>query len=143
MDLDRISDHTLAAQWSPATRAIYRDFSERLMWQDALTIKVGQGGLSYYKTSASGPIFVCHFNAEPRGGNTELGFADFRRDTLEHVLAFPAVLAGLQTAFGPEITIKAGKIWYSFHFPLAQRAEIADALREQIIAQIPAAQTPT
>lgn len=143
MDLDRIFDHALAADWSPETRAIYRDFSERLMRQAALTVKVGKGGLSYYKTSAGGPIFVCHFNAAPRGGNADLGFADFRRDTLERVLDFPMMLAALQAALGPEITIKSGKIWYSFHFPLARRAEIADALGEQIVAQIPADQTLT
>ncbi|MBV9789548.1 MAG: hypothetical protein JOZ51_15285 [Chloroflexi bacterium] len=138
MDLDRIFDHALAADWSPKTRAIYRDFSERLMQRDALTVKVGKGGLSYYKTTAGGPIFVCHFNAEPRGGNADLGFADFRRDTLERVLDFPMMLADLQAALGPEITIKPGNIWYSFHFPLARRAEIADALRAQIISQIAA-----
>ena len=143
MDLDRIFEHALAAQWSPETRAIYRDFSERLMRQAVLIAKVGKGGLSYYQTIAGGQIFVCHFNAEPRGGNAELGFADFRRDTLERVLDFPAVLAGLQAALGHEIAIKSGKIWYSFHFPLARHSEIADALREQIVAQIPADQTPT
>jgi hypothetical protein len=143
MNLDRISDHALAAQWSPETQAAYRDFSERLMQQDALTVKVGKGGLSYYKTTASGPIFVCHFNAHPRGGTGDLGFADFRRDALERVLDFPAVLAELQALLGPEIAIKSGKIWYSFHFPLARRAAIADALREQIVSKIPSAQTLT
>lgn len=133
MNLDRIADHALAAQWSPEIRATYREFSERLMQHDALTIKVGKGGLSYYK----GPIFVCHFNARPRGGSDDLGFADFRRDTLERVLHFPAMLADLQAALGPEIAIKAGNIWYSFHFPLARRAEIAEALREQIVSKIP------
>ncbi|HEY0733980.1 MAG TPA: hypothetical protein VGD69_03670 [Herpetosiphonaceae bacterium] len=136
MNLDRILSHAIAAQWSPEARAIYHDFSERLMQQDALSVKVGKGGLSYYKTTSSGPIFVCHFNAQPRSSTGDLGFADFRRDTLEHVLDFPAVLTGLQSALGPEIAIKSGNIWYSFHFPLARRAEIADALREQIVANI-------
>ncbi|HEY0605738.1 MAG TPA: hypothetical protein VGD58_22635 [Herpetosiphonaceae bacterium] len=143
MNLDPIWNHALAAQWSPETRAIYRDFSERLMRQDVLSVKVGKGGLSYYKATSSGPIFICHFNAQPRYSTGDLGFADFRRDTLERVLDFPALLAGLQSALGPEIEIKAGNIWYSFHFPLARRAQIADALREQIVAQISSDQTLT
>lgn len=138
MNLDRIFDHALAAQWSPEMRVAYREFSERLMQQDALTVKVGKGGLSYYKATAGGPIFVCHFNAQPRGGTGDLGFADFRRDALERVLDFPAVLTDLQSALGSEIAIKSGKIWYSFHFPLARRTEIADALRKQIVAKIAA-----
>lgn len=141
MNLDRIFDHALAAQWSQETRAVYRDFSERLMQQEALTVKVGKGGLSYYNPTSSGPIFVCHFNATPRSGTSDLGFADFRRDTLERVLDFSAVLAGLQSALGPEIEIKSGTIWYSFHFPLAGRTEIAEALREQIVSRIASAQT--
>lgn len=136
MDLDQILGHGLAAQWSPEIRAVYRTFCEHLMQREALTVKVGKGGLSFYKTIPAGAIFVCHFNAAPRGGSTDLGFADFRCDTLERVLDLPAAMTGLQSAFGPEIEIKTGNIWYSFHFPLARSSAIADTLREHVVSRI-------
>lgn len=138
MGLDKLlNQHPLVtASWSEATRMLYRTFTERLTQQEPLTIKVGKGGLSYYKATVHGPLFVCHFNAIPRRDQHELGFADFRQDVLAPVLHVPAVIAELQTVVGSDIEIKVGKVWCSFHFPLVRSADVADALRVHLISKI-------
>ncbi len=125
-----------AAGWSPEVRAAYVAFAARLMRDEPLAVKVGAGGLSFYKPTLTGPVFVCHYNATPRGGSTATGFADFRRDALEHRLDLPTAIERLQSSLGPTITLRAGRIWHSLHFPAERAADIADALRDEIIAHV-------
>jgi hypothetical protein len=57
----------------------YRSFFEHLMPEESLIFKQGEGGLSHYKHGLS----ICHFNARPRSGWEDLGFADFRYQELK------------------------------------------------------------
>jgi hypothetical protein len=135
--IDELFEHnTFAAAWSPGTRALYRAFCERIMQHGALDVQIGKGGLSFYKSTADGRVFVCHFNAAPRGKQNELAFADFRKDALKERLDLDAALNALQAAVGPDIPIKNGKVWCSLHFPLARSLDIADAFATHVVAQL-------
>jgi hypothetical protein len=138
LDLDALFDQhsAITASWSGSARACYQCFTERLSQDAPLTIKVGKGGLSYYKQTAHGRLFVCHFNAIPRRETSELGFADFRQDLLAPVLDVPRMIADLQAAVGSDLAIKPGKVWCSLHFPLARSADVADAFRVHLIAKL-------
>lgn len=125
-----------AVTWSQSTRLVYRAFCDHLMGDEALSVRAGRGGLSFYKTTSTGPVFVCHFNALPRSGEERVGFADFRRDVLQGRLDLDAALESMQHALGPESPIKPGKVWCSVHFPLSRAPAVADAFREHLIAKV-------
>jgi hypothetical protein len=127
---------TITGAWPAATRALYQTFTDHLGRDTPVTIKVGKGGLSYYAATGQGRLFVCHFNAQPRGAVPDVGFADFRQDVLLPFLDVPTMRSELQAALGgPEINV--GAIWCSFRFPLAHSAAVADALRTHLLAKLP------
>jgi hypothetical protein len=133
---DLLAHNTVARGWSPSTRALYRAFCERIMRHTALDVQIGKGGLSFYAQTDSRRLFVCHFNAAPRGGQAELGFADFRQDVLQERLDLPATIQALQAAVGADVPIKVGKVWCSLHFPLARVPRIADAFATHLVAPL-------
>ena len=137
MTSDQLFDNDpFARKWTPPTRVTYQRFCDRVMRNEPLGVKTGNGGLSFYKPTATGNVFVCHFNAAPRGGEELLGFADFRKDVLQDRLDFELTLQDMGQALGPESPIKVGKKWCSMHFPLVRAPEVADIFAEHLIARV-------
>jgi hypothetical protein len=54
-----LAEDPIAQNWSAQTRKNYVAFSRRLANNHPLTLKIGKGGLSYYKATPSGMVFVC------------------------------------------------------------------------------------
>src|SRR5687768_9807086 len=108
-----LREQALIWKWSPQAEASYRQFSNLLMQHSTLDIKIGKGGLSYYKPTPTGSVFVCHFNARPQSKRDDIGFADFRFDALRDRLDLDATLQALQAAASPDIQIKVNKLWCS------------------------------
>lgn len=98
-----------------------------------LEITIGRGGLSFYAHSAAGRTFVCHFNAAPRRGRNDLGFADFKPYALAPQLDPEAVIRDLQHRLVPTIELRAGKAWYGAHFDREQDPDVAEAFRLAIL----------
>ena len=110
----------------------YKLFTDQLMRYETLTIKSGSGGLSYYKYG----VFVCHFNARPRKDRDDLGFADFRYNSLRPYLDIDATISALQKEALPEVEIKSHKLWCSLHFPLSKMKHVGDLFLKHIITKI-------
>jgi hypothetical protein len=110
----------------------YKFFSDQLMQHETLTVKSGNGGLSYYKNG----VFVCHFNARPQKKRDDLGFADFRYDALRPYLDIEKTISAIQQAALPEVQIKSHKLWCTLHFPLSQMEHVADLFLKHIISKI-------
>lgn len=138
MDLTQLfaAHEAITAAWPAAARALYQTFTDHLVSDAAFTITLGKGGLSYYHVTAQRRLFICHVNALPRGREDGPGFADFRTDVLAPLVDVAAVLAGLRTALGDDITIREGKVWCSLHFPRARAAEVADAFRTELVGRV-------
>jgi len=114
------------------TDIAYKFFSDQLMQHQALTIKTGKGGLSYYKNG----VFVCHFNAQPQKKRDDLGFADFRYDALRPYLDIEKTLDAIQKDAQPDVQIKSHKLWCSLHFPLSQMEHVTDLFLKHIISKV-------
>jgi len=112
--------------------AAYKFFSDQLIQHEALTVKSGNGGLSYYKNS----VFVCHFNARPQKKRDDLGFADFRYDVLRPYLDIEKTILAIQQAALPEVQIKSHKLWCTLHFPLSLLEHVANLFLKHIISKI-------
>src|ERR1700752_436513 len=112
--------------------AAYQFFSGQVMRHDTLTIKTGTGGLSYYKNG----IFVCHFNAKPRKDRDDLGFADFRYDSLKPYIDIDGTISAIRNEALPEVEIKSHKLWYSLHFPLSKMEHVAALFLKHIITKV-------
>ena len=110
----------------------YKFFSDQLMRREALTIKSGKGGLSYYKNG----VFVCHFNAKPQAKRDDLGFADFRYDALRPYLDIHRTISEMRKEASPEVAIKSHKLWCSLHFPLSKMENVADLFMKHIITKV-------
>ena len=110
----------------------YKFFSDQLMQYEALTVKSGNGGLSYYKNG----VFVCHFNAQPQKKRNDLGFADFRYDALRPYLDIEKTISAIQQAALPEVQIKSHKLWCTLHFPLSLMEHVANLFLKHIISKI-------
>ena len=110
----------------------YQFFSDKLMEHETLTIKTGKGGLSYYKNG----VFVCHFNAQPQKKRDDLGFADFRYDSLRPFLNVETTLAAIQKEALPEVQINARKLWCAMHFPLPEMEHVAALFLKHIISKV-------
>ena len=102
------------------------------MRHETLTIKSGSGGLSYYKNG----VFVCHFNARPQKNRDDLGFADFRYDSLRPYLDIDATISAMQQDAQPDVQMKRHKLWCTLHFPLTKMEHIADLLLKHIISKV-------
>ena len=128
---DAIESHPIAQEWDEAVAGRYRNFADVLAFDHELEITIGRGGLSFY---TPGPRkFLCHFNASPRTGRHDLGFADFKPQVLAPQLDPDAVVADLQRRFGSEIPLRAGKVWYGAHFLSEHDALVAAAFRSAIV----------
>ena len=114
------------------TDVAYKFFSGQLMRHEALTVKSGRGGLSYYKHG----VFVCHFNAQPQKKRDDLGFVDFRYDGLRPYLDIEKTISAIQQEALPEVQIKSHKLWCSLHFPLTKMEHMADLLLKHIISKV-------
>ncbi|HEY1014917.1 MAG TPA: hypothetical protein VGE07_19575 [Herpetosiphonaceae bacterium] len=141
MDLADLFDRhaAIAAAWSDDVRRSYQAFTDRIARDEPLTVTLGKGGLSYYAAAGPPPgatVFVAHFNAAPRAGQTDRGFADFRRDTLASLIDVEALLAELRAALAPETRVTAGKVWCGLHFPIEHAPRVADALRDLLVARL-------
>lgn len=126
----------VAQSWAFDTRDAYLAFSQRLMKSTPLEIKIGKGGLSYYKAVKNGSVFVCHFNAMPQRQRNDLGFADFRFDALRPYLDPDETVQAMQKAAPSDIQIKVNKLWCSLHFPLTRLKDVTDLFSEHIIAKV-------
>jgi hypothetical protein len=114
------------------SEAAYQLFSDQLMRHETLTIKSGSGGLSYYKNG----VFVCHFNARPQKNRDDLGFADFRYDSLRPYLDIDETISAMQQDAQPDVQMKRHKLWCTLHFPLTKMEHIADLLLKHIISKV-------
>lgn len=114
------------------SEAVYQRFSDQLMRQETLTIRRGNGGLSYYKNG----VFVCHFNAQPQKNRDDLGFADFRYDSLRPYLDIDATICAMQQNALPEVQIKRHKLWCSLHFPLSRMEHVSTLFLNHIISKV-------
>ena len=114
------------------TDVAYKFFSDKLMQHETLTVKSGKGGLSYYKNG----VFVCHFNAQPQKKRDDLGFVDFRYDSLRPYLDIEKTISAIQKEALPEVQIKSHKLWCSLHFPLSMMEHVADLFLKHIISKV-------
>lgn len=119
-------------QGDDAADTAYKLFSNRLSRSETLAIKRGKGGLSYYKNG----VFVCHFNARPQKNRDDLGFADFRYESLRPYLDIDITISALQKETLPEVEIKTHKLWCSIYFPLSRIEHIADLFLKHIISKV-------
>lgn len=110
----------------------YKFFSDQLMHHEVLTVKSGNGGLSYYKNG----VFVCHFNAKPQKSRDDLGFVDFRYDALRPYLDIEKTISAIQQEALPEVQIKSHKLWCTLHFPLSLMEHVANLFLKHIISKI-------
>lgn len=110
----------------------YKTFTNYLTANEALEIKSGKGGLSYYKNG----IFICHFNAKPKSKRDDIGFADFRYDGLRPYLDVEKTILAIQKDALPDIQIKSHKLWCSLHFPLSIMDHIAELFLKHIISKV-------
>lgn len=130
---DAIESHPLAHEWAPALLGRYRRFAQVLAGPHALGITIGRGGVSFYATTVTGRTFACHFNAVPRRGRDDLGFADFRPKALAPQLDPDGVIADLQRRLGPGIELRAGKVWYGAHFSRERDDHVAHAFGRAVV----------
>jgi len=114
------------------TDLAYKFFSDKLMQHETLTVKSGNGGLSYYKNG----VFICHFNAQPQKKRDDLGFADFRYDALRPYLDIEKTISAIQQAALPEVQIKSHKLWCTLHFPLSLMEHVANLFLKHIISKV-------
>lgn len=110
----------------------YTSFSGHLMRDESAIVKRGKGGLSYYKNG----VFVCHFNARPRSGQDDVGFADFRFDGLRPYLEIEPTIRAMQKDALPEVQIKSHRLWCSLHFPLSLVEHVAGLFRDHILSRV-------
>ena len=125
--------HPIATGWDRALTARYVRFAHVLAGPHELEITIGRGGLSFYANSAGRRAFVCHFNAAPRAGRDDLGFADFKPHALAPQLDPEAVIRDMKRRLAPTIELRAGKAWYGAHFDREQDSDVADAFRLSIL----------
>lgn len=136
MDMqDILSQNPISREWTLETRKTYQAFYQRMTYSTPLLIKIGKGGLSFYKETANAPIFVCHFNAQPQSNKYDLGFADFRFDALRKYLNVEETIGLIQKMAPPEIVIKVNKLWCSLHFPLNLTEEVASLFVQHIVTR--------
>jgi hypothetical protein len=128
-----IAHDKIAQKWSVDAQKNYQSFSQYLTQNAPLSIKIGNGGLSFYKMLGTQKVFVCHFNAEPRKGQVDIGFADFRFDALQGILDVEKTLQAMQAVALPDVKIKVNKLWCSFHFPMNLIQHVAGLFVEHII----------
>ena len=132
-----IESHPIAGIWAPDLVARYLEFARVLGAKHALEITIGRGGLSFYAhPGAARRTFICHFNAAPRSGRDDLGFADFKPRALAPQLDPDAVVADLQRRLGPSVGLRAGKVWYGAHFASKRDAHVAAAFRDAVVAAV-------
>ena len=131
-----IESHPIAATWAPDVEARYREFARVLGADHALEITIGRGGLSFYAFPDAGRTFICHFNAAPRSGRDDLGFADFKPRALGPQLDPDAVVADLQRRLGASVVLRAGKVWCGAHFASERDAQVAAAFRHAVVAAV-------
>jgi hypothetical protein len=137
MDLRKLLAQDLNAEaWTPEMCDLYVAFYERLSEHNVLTVKVGKGGLSFYKAVKDAQVFVCHYNALPRRARSDIGFADFQFEPLRSYLKVDAMLRKLQRVAMPEIEIKVNKLWCSLHFLHDYDMDVADLLTQQIVSKV-------
>lgn len=137
VDIRQLLDASeIAKGWLLDVRETYAAFHNHLTQEESLIVKVGRGGLSFYKETRTGPVFVCHFNAAPQRGKSDLGFADFRFDALREQLDLSATLKSILAAAPPEVQVKVNKLWCSLHFPLTSADRVAEIFVQHIIAKI-------
>ena len=133
---ESIEAHLIAGTWAPDLVARYREFARVLGADHALEITIGRGGLSFYAQPGAGRIFICHFNAAPRSGRDDLGFADFTPRALAPQLDPDAVVADLQRRLGSSVELRAGKVWHGAHFASERDAHVAAAFRDAVVAAV-------
>ena len=137
MDIQRaLLQNPISREWSLGTRKIYQAFYRQMTQTTPLAIRIGKGGLSFYKEMVEGSVFVCHFNAKPQSRKDKLGFADFRFDAIGQYLNVSDTLQLMQNTASKEIVIKVNKLWCSLHFPLKLADEVADLLVQHIVTKI-------
>ena len=130
---ESVESDQIASSWVPAVRERYRRFATVLAARHVLSLTVGRGGLSFYAPTAARRVFVCHFNAAPRGGRDDLGFADFKPSALAPQLDPDAVVADLQRHLGPALELRAGKTWHGVHFARENDLDVADSFRHAVV----------
>ena len=133
---ESIESHPIAAMWEPNVAERYRAFARVVAGRNQLETTIGRGGLSFYAHRSGKRIFVCHFNAAPRSGRDDLGFADFKPAAIEPHAHPDAVAAELQRRLGPEITLRRGKEWYGAHFARERDADVAAAFHDAIVVAV-------
>ncbi len=136
LQLELLDQDPIAQMWFPEIRAHYVAFSQQMMQDEPLNIKVGEGGLSYYKAFRGKSLFVCHFNAKPQPKRDDLGFADFRYDKLQKFIDINETIMAMQAFDTHEIIVKRHKLWCSIDFLLVRECEVADLFRQHIVAKL-------
>lgn len=133
---ESIESDPIAETWAPELAARYREFARVLAGSHELEITIGRGGLSFYAHPAAGRAFICHFNAAPRSGRDDLGFADFKPHALGPHVDPRGVIADLQRRLGPGIPLSAGKVWCGAHFARERDADVAQAFRDAVVEAV-------
>jgi len=128
--------NSISKEWTIETRNIYQAFYRRMTSAGPLAIKIGNGGLSFYKQIQNSAVFVCHFNAKPQRSRNDLGFADFRFDALHPYLPVDNTIRLFRNTASQETTIKVHKLWCSLHFPLQVAETVADLFVQNIVTRM-------
>ena len=126
----------VSREWTTETRNIYQAFYQRMTRTTPLAIKIGKGGLSFYKEITNGSVFVCHFNAKPQSNKSDAGFADFRYDAIGKYVNVDDTIQSLQKTAPPDVVIKVNKLWCSLHFPLNLADDVADLFIQHIVTKV-------
>jgi hypothetical protein len=133
---EALLQNPISREWNREIRKIYQAFYQRLTHTAPLIIKIGKGGLSFYKEIKNDTVFVCHFNARPQSNKQDSGFADFRFDTIGKFLNVDNTIQLIQPTASKEILIKVNKLWCSLHFPLRLADHIAKLFVQHIVTKI-------
>jgi hypothetical protein len=137
MDIQKaLLQNPVSREWPLETRKTYQSFYQRMTYAVPLAIKIGKGGLSFYKAVPRASVFVCHFNARPQGRKNDLGFADFRFDAIDPYLDASDTLQLFQKTASQEIIIKVNRLWCSLHFPLKLADDVANLFVQHIVSKV-------
>lgn len=137
MDVRQILEEKAAEKdWSPKAVDLYENFSNILMQKEPLTLYAGAGGVSYYKKTGRGPVFICHINVTPRRRASKMAYLSFRQASLEKALDVDALQTAVRRGTGPDDFLKVGPKWTGLHFPMEDVERVAKLVRREIVEKV-------
>ena len=122
--------------WSQAALQVYLTISERLQKDGPLTIHAGVGGISFYKKTGKDMTFLVRFVAVPKRLPSQMGYLEFRKDSLQRWIDIDDLVEKIKYQAGPDTLFREGKVWCGLFFPLSRTEEITDLIRRRIVSRV-------